>query len=278
MRMPEGPEIRLAADKLARAIVGKALVNVYFKFELLKQYESALSASQVTHFETRGKALLTHFACGLTVYSHNQLYGIWKVVKAGAEPSGKRDLRFSISTKTQSAQLFSASDIAVLDTASVAQHRFICRLGPDVLDCTLSAEMLVQRLSSAQFSGKSVAGLLLDQSFLAGMGNYLRSEVLFEARIAPRAVPKRLSEHAKLRLATALIDVPQRSYQSQGVTNLRALANAKPIIRRGQSEYETYRFAIFDRAGLPCYECSELIERIEISSRRLYFCPSCQAQ
>lgn len=276
--MPEGPEIRLAADKLARAIAGRPLVRVYFKFDALKPYESTLAASQITHFETRGKALLTHFACGLTVYSHNQLYGIWRVIKTGAPQIGKRDLRLAIETKTKTAQLFSASDIEVMDTALVAQHRFIRGLGPDVLASTLTTDMLAQRLALPRFSGKSVASLLLDQGFLAGMGNYLRSEVLFEAQIAPRAAPKSLTDQAKLRLATALIDVPLRSYKSKGVTNLRALRNEKAIVKRGHREYETYRFAIFDRAGLPCYECAERIERIEIGSRRLFFCPSCQAQ
>jgi len=275
--MPEGPEIRLAADQLERAIAGKSLLDVYFKFDALKPFEKQLANSRVLRFETRGKALLTHFACGLTVYSHNQLYGLWRVVKSGAAPAGKRDLRFSITAKDRQALLFSASDISVLETERVSAHPFIQKLGPDCLDAALTAQALHQRLVLPQFSGKSVAGLLLDQSFLAGMGNYLRSEVLFEAQIAPKANPKSLSEAAQLRLAQALIDVPQRSYRSKGVTNLRALDHAKPIVRRGQHEYETYRFAIFERDGLPCYECCTPVERIAIGSRRLYFCPSCQA-
>jgi endonuclease VIII len=275
--MPEGPEIRLAADLLQRAIAGKALLGVYFKFDALKPYEHPLAASRVLQFETRGKALLTHFGCELTVYSHNQLYGLWKISKTGTSPTGTRDLRFSIAANDRQALLFSASDISVHATSEIDAHPFICKLGPDVLDSRLCANMLHQRLQLPQFSGKSVAGLLLDQGFLAGMGNYLRSEVLFEAQIAPKATPKALSESAQLRLAQALIDVPQRSYRSRGVTNLRALADSKPIVRRGQSEYETYRFAIFERDGLPCYECCTQIERIEISSRRVYFCPSCQA-
>lgn len=275
--MPEGPEIRLAADQLERAIAGKKLLGVYFKFDALKPYENQLAASRVLGFETRGKALLTHFSCGLSVYSHNQLYGLWKISKTGTIPTGTRDLRFSVTAKDRQALLFSASDISVLATTEVASHPFIRKLGPDVLDNKLSANMLYQRLTLPQFSGKSVAGLLLDQGFLAGMGNYLRSEVLFEAQIAPKACPKSLSESARQRLAQALIEVPQRSYLSHGVTNLRALADARPIVQRGQSEYETYRFAIFERDGLPCYECCTPIERIEIGSRRLYFCPRCQA-
>lgn len=76
--MPEGPEIRRAADNLEAAIKGKPLTDVWFAFAQLKPYESQLTGQLVTRIETRGKALLTHFSNGLTLYSHNQLYGVWR--------------------------------------------------------------------------------------------------------------------------------------------------------------------------------------------------------
>ena len=81
--MPEGPEIRRAADVLATAVVNKPLTDVWFAFPALKPYQSALRGTRITSIETRGKALLTHFSNGLTLYSHNQLYGVWRVVNAG---------------------------------------------------------------------------------------------------------------------------------------------------------------------------------------------------
>ena len=79
--MPEGPEIRRVADKLEAAIVGQPLTEAWFAFPQLKTYEPSLIGEQVQAIETRGKALLTHFSNGLTLYSHNQLYGIWRIVK-----------------------------------------------------------------------------------------------------------------------------------------------------------------------------------------------------
>lgn len=84
--MPEGPEIRRAADNLEAAIKGKPLTDVWFAFPQLKSYQSRLIGQHVTHVETRGKALLTHFSNDLTLYSHNQLYGVWRVVDTGEEP------------------------------------------------------------------------------------------------------------------------------------------------------------------------------------------------
>lgn len=81
--MPEGPEIRRAADKLEAAIKGEPLTNVWFAFPQLQPYQTQLIGQRVTHIATRGKALLTQFSGGLTLYSHNQLYGVWRVVDAG---------------------------------------------------------------------------------------------------------------------------------------------------------------------------------------------------
>ena len=55
--MPEGPEIRRAADSLEAAIKGEPLTGAWFAFPQLQQYQSQLVGQRVTHIETRGKAL-----------------------------------------------------------------------------------------------------------------------------------------------------------------------------------------------------------------------------
>ena len=81
--MPEGPEIRRAADKLEAVLRHKTVERLEFGLEPLKSFARTLQGSKVLALETRGKALLTHFASGVTIYSHNQLYGVWHVVKRG---------------------------------------------------------------------------------------------------------------------------------------------------------------------------------------------------
>ena len=273
--MPEGPEIRRAADLLQAAIATKPLTKVWFKFAALREYEAALAASRITGFETHGKALLTHFACGLSIYSHNQLYGVWKIAQRGKVPKTTRDLRLAIHTEKVAVFLFSASDISVWRTAALHEHPFLRKLGPDVLDAKLNVAVLAQRLSSARFAGKSLAGLLLDQAFLAGMGNYLRTEVLFYAGLHPSVRPKELRELDRQRLAEQLLSVTRRSYATGGVTNEAAISG---ILQGDGAPFEGYRFAAFERAGRACYQCGSSIERIELAGRRLYFCPECQSK
>ena len=69
---------------------------------------------RVLRVDTRGKALLIRFEQGLTLYAHNQLYGRWYLNKRGTFPKTGRSLRVALHTETDSALLYSASDIAVL--------------------------------------------------------------------------------------------------------------------------------------------------------------------
>ncbi|WP_435992565.1 DNA-formamidopyrimidine glycosylase family protein [Rossellomorea sp. LjRoot5] len=73
--MPEGPEIRRAADNVERALKNKTVEDVYFAFPHLEGYEVLLKGSNVTRVDTKGKAMLIRFDNGYTIYSHNQLYG-----------------------------------------------------------------------------------------------------------------------------------------------------------------------------------------------------------
>lgn len=140
--MPEGPEIRRAADNLEAAIKGKPLTDVWFAFAQLKPYESQLTGQLVTRIETRGKALLTHFSNGLTLYSHNQLYGVWRVIDTGEIPQTTRILRVRLQTADKTILLYSASDIEMLTAEQLTTHPFLQRVGPDVLDARLTRKRL----------------------------------------------------------------------------------------------------------------------------------------
>jgi len=86
--MPEGPEIRRAADSLEAAVKGKPLTNVWFAFPQLQPFATGLMGCTIVRIETRGKALLTHFSNGMTMYSHNQLYGVWRLAGDGCGGNG----------------------------------------------------------------------------------------------------------------------------------------------------------------------------------------------
>lgn len=272
--MPEGPEIRLEADRLATVLDGEAILAARCALPGLTRAVARLAGQRVARVTTRGKAMLIELDDGRTLYSHNQLYGRWYVVAPGALPRTARSLRLELHTARGSALLYSASTIELLTPAERAAHPFLSRLGPDALSDGLTWRELAARLDAPAFRRRSVAALYLDQGFLAGIGNYLRSEILFFAGVPPRARPQDLDARRRGRLARCSLEVTRRAYDARGVTNPhRRVAELKAAgARRGG-----YRFAVFAREGQPCHDCGATIERIEAGARRLYWCPVCQA-
>ena len=271
--MPEGPEIKRAADRIAKAIVHQPITDLFFAFDHLKSYEQTLKPHEILSVQPRGKAMLIRFDNQLSIYSHNQLYGVWMIRNAHDYPQTKRQLRLAIHTPKKSALLYSASDIAVLDEVAVALHPFLSKLGLDVLDASTSVEQVIQRFQTKQFSRRGLTGLLLDQHFLCGLGNYLRSEVLFVARVHPSFRPIDCSVQQIEALSEAAIAVTQQSYLSGGITNdlqLAAQLKAEGKPRR------VYRHYVFGRNDQPCYICGTAIVREMLAGRRCYYCPTCQ--
>ena len=271
--MPEGPEIRRAADEIAAVLEGRTIKTVRFGLSRLRKAERTLCGHRVRAVETRGKAMLLHFEHGLTVYSHNQLYGVWRVVKGHELPESTRSLRLLLQTATDSALLYSASDISVWPVEELGQHPFLARLGPDIMSTGLAWRTIADRLQSPQFVRRNLASLYLDQGFVAGIGNYLRSEILHAARLHPLRRAASLSPGERGRLARATLDISRRSYRTAGVTLAPSLARS---LRAAALAWEQRRFAVFGRDGLPCYRCAAAIVRSEVNNRRLYVCPACQ--
>lgn len=273
--MPEGPEIKRSADAIAKAILHKPLTEIFFAFDHLKAFETLLATSTVIAIEPRGKALLTRFDNHYNIYSHNQLYGIWKVRKAHSYPKTNRQLRLAIHTQQKSALLYSASDIDVLHDDALAMHPFLSRIGPDVLDLATTLEQVAQRFMEKRFYRRRLTTLLLDQQFLSGLGNYLRSEILFTAGVYPSLRPVDCTAQQIEALAINTLALPRQSYKTGGITNdLERVASLKAQgLRRS-----AYRFYVFSRATKPCYQCNTPIIKDMTGGRRYYYCPTCQPQ
>ena len=271
--MPEGPEIKRSADKIAAAIAHRPIKEIFFAFDHLKPYAEKLESRQIIAIEPRGKALLTRFDNGLNIYSHNQLYGKWVICNAYSYPETNWKLRLAIHTERKSALLYSASDIDVLADGDLDHHPFLQRIGPDVLDERVTVEQVMERLCDREFYRRKFTTLLLDQHFLAGLGNYLRTEILFVARVHPERRPVDCTEAELKQVAEAAIAVPRQSYVTAGITNDVELANQ---LKAQGYKRAAYRHWVFNRQHQPCFVCGTPIVKAMSGGRRYYFCPTCQ--
>jgi endonuclease VIII len=273
--LPEGPEIRIAADELDDALRGRTAQLVEFAFAHLQAHTEELRQQIITAVEPRGKAMLTHFSNGRTIYSHNQLYGEWVILRRGQPPRPNLQIRLAIHTEDAVAVLYSASSIEVWNSAEIGNHPYIARLGVELLAARTTLAEVRAQIEAPRFARKALAVVLLDQGFLAGIGNYLRSEILFVARIHPAARIADLDSAQRDALAHAAFELAQQSYRTRGITN--DLAIARRLKAEGVS-YARYRHWAFARAGEPCHQCGTPIERIEQGGRGLYWCARCQAK
>ena len=271
--VPEGPEIHRAADRIRTALIERPTERVFFGLPHLAPLAEGFTGQRVTGVTAYGKAMLTAFEDGRSVFSHNQLYGRWFIMKAGSRPATNRSLRFLVENDQKAALLYSASTLEVLMPDDVPHHPFLSKLGPDPLQSGVGPGRVRAQLEDRRFKGRALSALLLDQAFVAGLGNYLRSEILFVAGLRPPLRPRDLDPDTVCALADIIVDVTRRAYKTGGITNdpirVKAL-KARGVPRR------RYRHWVFARGGQPCYRCDARIEQHTVGGRRLYQCPQCQ--
>jgi formamidopyrimidine-DNA glycosylase len=136
-------------------------------------------------------------------------------------------------------------------------------LGPEPLDEQFTAQDLFRRLQQKR---RQLKPLLLDQTFLAGIGNIYADEALLLARLHPLTLSNSLSQEQATALWSGIRQVLQEGIQRNG-------ASIDWVYRGG--EFQNY-FRVYQRTGETCYCCGNPIQRIVVGQRGTHFCPVCQ--
>ena len=171
--------------------------------------------------------------------------------------------------------MWSATDIDLIPTSEEDEHPFLKKIGPDVLNESCSFGLIEERLTSKNFHKKKASTLMLDQTFFAGLGNYLRSEILFDAKIHPDDRPFDLDKTEITQWANSIKNISHLAYKTGGFTVSKSLADKNKA--NGESK-RSYRHAVFMRNKYECLDCKSRIERKWYGKRKLDYCPSCQIQ
>ena len=138
-------------------------------------------------------------------------------------------------------------------------------LGPEPLDPGFTAPALAQRLASRR---RALKPLLLDQSFLAGVGNIYADEALHRARLHPLRRSDTLSADEARRLWRGIRDALRQGLRHNG-------ASLDWVYRGG--DFQNH-FRVYQRSGEPCPDCGVDIVRRVIGQRAAHYCPSCQPE
>lgn len=142
-------------------------------------------------------------------------------------------------------------------------------LGPDALEIT--PRPFFQTLEK---SNRQLKPLLLDQSFIAGVGNIYADEALFEARLRPDRRAGTLTEDDRMALYYGVTNVIRAGVKNGGTSLGAGKSNYRDL--NGNSGGHQEQAKVYGRAGLPCVECGKPLEKISLAQRSTVFCSTCQ--
>lgn len=145
------------------------------------------------------------------------------------------------------------------------------KIGPEPLSSEFTFESFWDRLHPRL---RALKPLLLDQTFLAGLGNIYVDEALWEARLHPLQSAHQLTLQRAQHLHQAIRYVLKRGIDSQGTTLGKGRTNYYRL--DGTCGSHQMLLNVFRRTGQPCPRCKHLIERLKVAQRSTHICPHCQ--
>ena len=264
--MPELPEVETTARRLAPDLVGRTIAGVRLAWPRHTPDPAALCAllpgRRVTRVGRRGKYVVIELdPADRTLLIHLRMSGRLSIVPAGTLPDpyahtvlaldDGHELRFSDARKF--GQLTLPAD----------PEQILAKLGPEPLSPRFTAGWLAEALAARR---RAIKPLLLEQSFIAGLGNIYADEVLFRAGVDPRRPANSLAGGEVARLHSAIRQVLQEAIDHQGTS-------LDWVYPEGGMEA---RLQVYRRGGEPCVRCGTPIERIVLGQRGTHYCPSCQ--
>jgi endonuclease VIII len=271
--MPEGPTIRHTAGILRDALEGQQITGFHspLKKAAKEGWAENISGQQVRAVRAHGKNLFIDFANNWTLYTHMMMWGAWHVYALG-EPWRReaRKARVVLETATHCAVLFSAPVCQLLHASELASHQ-TSQLGPDLLAEHFGPNERAEIRRRLDALGDVAIGeAVMNQTVMAGIGNILKSEILFAARIHPERPAAGLNDAEFERLIAISQDMMRRAFE----TNSFVQVFLPPALRQATGKLGY----VYGRSGQVCLRCGGTIAMVRQGpmQRMTFFCPVCQ--
>ena len=267
--MPEGHTLHRLATALGDAFTGQQ-VRVTSPQGRFAESAALLDGRVVGSTEAYGKHLFVTFDEIDVVHVHLGLYGRFDVHRDVAEvPDPVGQVRWRLASETSYADLRGATACELFTPAE--RDAMLARLGPDPLRPDADPDVAWQRISRSR---APIAGLLMDQSVVAGIGNVYRAELLFRHRVDPFRSGRSLRARQWREMWADLVELMTDGVRTGRIDTVRQehLTDAE-IAHVGPRRGVSY---VYRRAGDPCRVCGTRVRTVELQSRNLFWCPKCQ--
>jgi formamidopyrimidine-DNA glycosylase len=270
--MPELPEVETIVSGLRGPLIGRTFTRVRVGWEnivakpTVSEFQRRIRGQQILGIRRRGKYLIFDLSGGDRLLIHLKMTGQLTVRPDDAPPDKYGHTVFDLDDGRQLRFLDMRKFGRVYLVAD--ENEVVGSLGPEPLadDFTLS--------KFAALMGKrkgALKPLLLNQQFIAGIGNIYADEALFVAGIHPQRRADTLTGDEVKQLYQAIRQVLRQALTDQGTTFDGAYRRVD-----GQEGEHQENLRVFRRKGQPCPRCGSAIERILVGGRGTHFCPRCQ--
>ena len=270
--MPELPEVETVCRVLSKNIIGLTIkkvkvINKNLRYPLSYRIEKKIIQSKIKSIIRRGKY-------GLIILSNRNVI----IFHLGMTGKFKIDLRVYKKTKHDHLVLefnnnlkLIYNDVRKFGYIELAEKPFdifnLKNLGYEPSMVRNFHDILFAKIKSRKASIKDI---LLDQSFVCGVGNIYASEILYRAKISPFKKGIKFDKNEFVVLMKALQGIIEEAIKKGG-------SSIKDYIGpQDELGYFQTQFQVYDRERLPCYYCKSLITRVKQSGRSTFLCIKCQ--
>ncbi len=275
--MPELPEVEtvvkglrpLIADKIVTAVEIREENMIGFPEDNIKAFRDSLIGSKIEAVNRRGKYIIIELSTDKNMVIHLRMTGKLLVKEVKEFRDKHTHVIFSLNDgqEIRFNNIRKFGRVYLIDKNHPEQAGGLADLGPEPLSDELTVNDFKKLFENRRALMKS---LLLNQHFIAGIGNIYADEILFRAGVRPDRTADTLTEAEKESIYHNMREILNKGI-IYGGTSFSDYVNA--FGEKGSFQEE---LRVHQREGEECYECGTIIEKTKISGRSTYFCPQCQ--
>lgn len=271
--MPELPEVETIVRKLREKLIGLQIGELKIFLKKCIQgscvsFKKNLAGRKISTIERRGKYITIHLDNDQVIVIHLRMTGSLRFLPSNAPLDKHTHLLITFQSSAWQLRFVDQRQFGRLCLVKKEKNgdlHILEKLGPEPLQVN-------RRKFRQMINGKRriIKSLLLDQTFIAGIGNIYADEVLYRTGIHPRQGPEFLPPQKIEALLKNLQDLLRQAIQKRG-TSVRTYVDAQG----GPGGFQKY-LMVYGREGEKCPKCKAIIIREKIAGRSTYYCPCCQ--
>ncbi|MFX4261348.1 bifunctional DNA-formamidopyrimidine glycosylase/DNA-(apurinic or apyrimidinic site) lyase [Pelotomaculum propionicicum] len=273
--MPELPEVETVNRTLQPKLTGLKFTDVQVLLPKIVrtpepgEFIKIIRNKKILDVSRRGKYLLISLSGGYTLAVHLRMTGRLVYSPDNLPPTKHTHVVFHLDNghRLTFADMRQFGGLWLVPTSALKDLSGFKDLGIEPLGEQFTRDFLKKELRRRR---ARIKPLLLDQTFIAGLGNIYTDEALHRAGVDPERLATTLTSRETTKLHHAVKDVLMEGIEHRGTT-FRDFLDGD-----GRAGGYQERLRVYNREGKPCPRCGQAIKRKKVGGRSSYYCPSCQ--